>query len=175
MADTALVPRPGLVLPLLVASVGIAAQASALILVGERRVAGALAAVVGIALVAAGRSARRNGAPRLLFADSVAERTADALLLGAVAWVALPQSPWVGGGALVALVASYLASYLRARSVGLGFSLEESTVDRAVLLAALAAGLVLGLEEVGLWSAAAFSFSVTIKRAIEVARQKEPA
>jgi hypothetical protein len=125
-------------------------------------------------LVAAGRSARRVASPRLLFADSAVERLANAALLASVAWARLAEEPRVGGAAVVALVTSYLASYLRARAVGLGFDVEESTVDRAVLLGALALGLATGLVEAGLWVAVAWSSAVSARRASEVASQGEP-
>ncbi len=151
------------------------AGASALILVGRGPLAAVPVAVAGACLIPAGRWARGSRVLRLIFADSVAERTVDAILLGSVAWAQLPEQPRVAAAALVALVAGYLASYLRARAVGLGFHLQESVVDRSVHLGALALGLATGYLEVALWAAAAWSLAAVAHRAVEVARQKEPA
>lgn len=157
------------------AAIAAAAAASALLLAGSGRIAAVPVALAGAALVPAGRRARRNAGPRSVFVDSVAERAVDAMLLGSVAWVALPEAPRLAGAALAALVAGYLASYLRARAVGLGFRVEESVADRSVHLGGLALGLATGYVEVALWAAAAWSIAVTARRAFDVARQGEPA
>ncbi|HEX9890581.1 MAG TPA: hypothetical protein VGB28_00780 [Actinomycetota bacterium] len=173
-APASVPPRRAAVVSLLVGALIAALSGAGLVLGGRERLGGASAAAALVLLVVAGRAARRRAWSRFLFADSAVERLGDAALLAAVAWARLPEEPRVGAAALVALVASYLASYLRARSVGLGFDLEESTVDRAVLLGALSLGLVTGLVEAGLWASAGWSVVVIGRRTAEVASQGEP-
>lgn len=167
-------PRRAAVIALLLAALAATLAGAGLILGQRERLGGAGAAAALVLMVVAGRAVRRGAWPRLLFVDSAVERLGDAALLAAVAWAHLPGEPRVGAAALTALVASYLASYLRARSVGLGFDLEESTVDRAVLLGALALGLLTGAVEAGLWVSAAWSLVVIGRRTAEVASQGEP-
>jgi len=154
--------RPAFPLSLLVAAVAFVALGAWFALDGRDPAAG-VAVLVGLALlVGGGRSARAMGSPGVM------------ALLAAIAWSRLDVAPRVATAALIALVTSYLASYLRAKSTGLGFDLEESMVDRSVLLGAPAVGLVGGLVEPGLWVAVAWSSIVAVKRAFEAATQGEP-
>ena len=176
MSERVVVPsgRPAPILLLLVAAAILAAVAAWFVL-GARDVAAGVTIAVALGpLVVAGRMSRRRGSPRLMFADSAVERIVHAALLAAVTWSRLPEQPRVALAALAALVGSYLASYLRAKSTGLGFDLEESTIDRSVLLGAPALGLVSGFVETGLWAAVGWSSVVAARRALEVGSQGEP-
>lgn len=153
-----------------------AAVLSAVLVVVDLRVAGFIAALVsGSILQLAGVKAAETPDARLRFADSLAERTVDAVILGTLAWVAFPEEPGAAAAALVALVASYLASYLRARAVGLGFVVEETPLVRPLRMTFVALGLLDDpAAQIALWVATAVSLQTIIVRAVAVARQKEP-
>lgn len=149
------------------------ASLAAVLIVNEEPTLGGLAtATAAITMLLGASWAWDTGAPRLLFADSAAERVVDALLLGAVAWAALPEEPRLGAAALVAMVASYLASYLRARAAGLGFRVEESMAERGSRTGLFALGLVLGWVEAGVWAWAALSCVAAVRRTRGVAGQQ---
>jgi hypothetical protein len=162
----------GLVLSLLAIAVAVAVVAAVLV-VWDERSAGFLAAIgAGSALFLAGAKAAETSDARLRFADSVAERIVDAVILGTLAWVAFPEEPEVATAALAALVTSYLASYLRARAAGLGFRVEETLLQRPARLIFVALG-ILDRALGALWVATAISLQAIIVRAVAVARQKE--
>src|SRR5918992_1177060 len=95
-------------------------SAADLVLANERLASLPAALGAGSILLLAAVKVSESSDPRVRFADSVAERAVDAVILSAVIWSAFPEATEVAAAALAALVASYLASYLRARSVGLG-------------------------------------------------------
>jgi hypothetical protein len=150
-----------------------AAVVAAILVVEDEQVSGFLAALgAGSTLFLAGAKVSDTADARLRFADSVAERMVDAVILGTLAWVAFPEEPEVAAAALAALVTSYLASYLRARAIGLGFRVEETLLQRPARLIFVALGI---LEQAlgALWVATAISLQAIIVRAVAVARQKE--
>jgi CDP-diacylglycerol--glycerol-3-phosphate 3-phosphatidyltransferase len=72
------------------------------------------------------------------FLDSTTDRLSDALLFVPIAWLygvspdsATHDEPWVAAVALVALVASLLVSYVKARAEGLGFDAKVGIAERA--------------------------------------------
>ncbi|MEA2453660.1 MAG: CDP-diacylglycerol---glycerol-3-phosphate 3-phosphatidyltransferase [Actinomycetota bacterium] len=72
------------------------------------------------------------------FLDSTTDRLSDALLFVPIAWlygvspdVKAHDEPWVAAVALVALVASLLVSYVKARAEGLGFDAKVGIAERA--------------------------------------------
>lgn len=151
-----------------------AAIASAVLVVVDQRLASFVAALgSGVGLLLSGVKVAEAGDARLRFADSLAERLVDAVILGTVAWVAFPENTGVAVAALAALVSSYLASYLRARAVGLGFRVEEPLLLRPVRMAFVALGMIEAAALGALWVATAISFQAIIIRATAVARQKE--
>lgn len=178
MNRAASLPRPDttpLGLMALLALAVVAAGGAAWLVIDGRPVPAGLATLgAAMALVLVGYRARRMGVPRVLFTDSVAERTTDAAVLGGVAWAAMPGAPRVAAAALTALGMAYLASYLKARATGLGWELRESVIDRGVRMGAVSAGLLSGFVEAGLWISAAWSAAVLVYRAREVGRQGEP-
>lgn len=165
--------RRGLVLTLLAIALA-AAVAAAVLVVENERFAGFLAALgAGSALLLAGAKVSETADPKMRFADSLAERAVDVVILGTLAWVAFPDEQEVAAAALAALVASYLASYLRARAMGLGFRVEEPLLQRPARLTFVALGILDEPALGALWVATAISVQAVIVRAVAVARQKE--
>jgi CDP-diacylglycerol--glycerol-3-phosphate 3-phosphatidyltransferase len=83
------------------------------------------------------------------FLDSTIDRIADALVLLAIAWrfteaagPAEAELRWVAIAALVALVAGFLVSYVRARAEALGFECKIGIAERAERVIILILGLV---------------------------------
>ncbi|HEX6207063.1 MAG TPA: hypothetical protein VF058_01770 [Actinomycetota bacterium] len=165
-------PRPSSVWTILVGAVLAAASSAVFVLVDELQMAGAAAAVAVLGVVVAGWSARESGEPRVGFAASMLERIVDAAILGAVAWSLLPER--AGAAALVALAGSYVAAYLEVKASGLGFEAGAWGLAWPLAMVVLAAGLVAGEAELGLWGAAAISIAAALARSVQVARQREP-
>src|SRR3954464_14791512 len=81
--------------------------------------------------------------PRGAFFDSVADRVADALLLGGVAWYL--ENEYGGHIAMLPLAllgTSLLISYERAKAESLGFDARGGLMERAERIIALALGLL---------------------------------
>jgi hypothetical protein len=150
-----------------------AAVVSGALIVADQRVAGFLAALVsGSALLLSGIKAADAADAGLRFADSMAERAVDAVVLGTLAWVAVPENLAVAAAALIALITSYIASYLKARALGLGFRVEETPMFQPARMAFVALG-ILGASAPALFVATAVSLQAIIVRSAAVARQKE--
>ena len=84
------------------------------------------------------------------FLDSTIDRIADAIILLAIAWrfgaiagAEREDLRWVAGAALVALVAGFLVSYVRARAESLGFDCKVGIAERAERVILLIIGLVI--------------------------------
>jgi hypothetical protein len=144
--------RPGVLFFLVAVGLAWAGVATTLVLAGEALVAvGAAASAFAFLAAAKVRAAR---SPRLLLAGAAAERAAEAMILGGIAWVALPERPGVVAAAMTALGASYTATYLHIRAAGLGFRVGEPIWLRTAIWVAVAAGVVMGWV---LWIAVALS------------------
>ena len=168
-------PHPRAVPALLLLAVASAGAAATLVILGQYPAAGLLGGVAVGTSIMAGLGARNAGEPRLVFADHAVERLVEAALFGGAAWAAVPEEPWVAGAALSALVASYLASYLTAKAVGLGFEVRERLPYRSVRpLLAVAGLLVPRALGAALWAATAISLEPVIRHGRSVARQREP-
>lgn len=130
------------VVSLLCATAALAIGASTwALLAREPVVAGWAALAAGAALVAGGillRPTDRLGRVLLSFAD----RLFDGCVLGALAWVARTVDTAVAAGALLALAAGFLASYIRARGGSLGYGIEEGIVTPALRYGLVGLGLV---------------------------------
>jgi hypothetical protein len=88
----------------------------------------------------------------------------------------MPDEPWTAGAALTALVASYLASYLTAKAIGLGFEVHERLPYRSVRpLLAVIGMLIPEILHAALWAAAVISLESVVRHGWSVARQQEPA
>lgn len=141
-----------------------------LILIREPEAAGWAALSAGAALVAGGvllRPADRLGRVLLSFGD----RLFDGCVLGAIAWVTRAAEPAVAAGALVALAAGFLASYIRARGGSLGYGIEEGVVTPAVRFALVGAGLIAGWTW-AVWAVAVLMLLVCAVRASQVVKEE---
>lgn len=132
---------------------GVVVQAivAALILQGRLLAAGLVAIVSGLLDTVDGAVAKASGKMSKFgaFLDSTTDRLSDALFFIPIAWLygVAPQEvsqdqPWVAGVALVALVASFLVSYVKARAESLGFTCDVGIAERAERLILLIVGLV---------------------------------
>jgi len=149
-----------------------AAGAAALVLAGQPLPAGVLTVAAGTAFVVA---SLRASHPRARFTEAVTERIGDAAILGAVAWVSVNEDAWVAGSALAALATAYLAAYVRAKAVGLGFRVEEPIADLGIRFVVLGVGVTQGGPVLlgALWLAAVVSAVSFVRGASRVARQPE--
>jgi hypothetical protein len=163
--------RRGTFLLLLAVAVAASSSAVALVLAGEGRVAGLALALSGGVLLASGVGTSLS--PRLLLLEAVTERALEAAVLGAIAWVGLPEMPRLTGAAVTAMGAAYLAAYLRVRGMGLGFRVTVPAAFRTGPLFLVALGLVAGKVEVALWAVVVLSVSVLAVEVAELARQRE--
>ncbi len=175
MAETGSPPRQGtLVVSFSVLALAAAVACGVLLAVDQRLAAFIAALGAGTLLVFVGWKARQTRDPRLRFADSLAERGVEAVILGTLAWTALPEEPGVAAAALAALVTSYLASYLRARALGLRFRVEEALLLRSVRVAFVGLAVLGPAAQISLLVVAGVSVQAIVLRAATVARQKEP-
>ncbi len=115
--------------------------ASWLVLAGRGRWAGTAAAGAGLLLLAVAQQAHRDGSPLLVFLDSAADRAFDGCILSAIALAVRDVDPPAAAVAVAALVAGFLAAYVRARGRALGYGVEDSFVTRAVRYGLVAVGL----------------------------------
>lgn len=164
--------RPGAFFPLVAVSLAGAGVAAWLVLMDEP-VGAAVAVVVAGGAVAAAHSGTR-GAPRLELLAGVTERVVDAVVLGAIAWVAVPGRIGLATAAMSALGTSYLAAYLRVRAEGLGFRLSDLPLIRAARPILIAVGLLAGLVEAALWTVTAVSVIVVAMEVAQLGRQRAP-
>lgn len=162
---------------------GVLVQAGAgyLILQGRLLAAGLLTIVAALADVFDGAVAKargRQGRFGALF-DSTTDRLTDALLFIPLAWLygVAPDTPdrasdWIAAAALVALVASFLVSYVKARAESLGFDCNVGIAERAERVIAMIAALVFDIVGVVLVILAALSIATFLQRLIHVRRQE---
>ncbi|MEO8292544.1 MAG: hypothetical protein ABI635_05350 [Actinomycetota bacterium] len=143
-----------------------------LVLDGRARAAGLTVGLAGVAGIAGGRFAIWNddGLSRLF--DPLLDRVLDGAVLGSIAWAERDARPAVAVGALVALGASFLSSYVRARAASLGYDVQESTVTRAIRYALIATGLGFGWLGWSVWAAAALALLASLIRSIQVAKEE---
>ena len=78
----------------------------------------------------------------------------------------------VAAGAIVALCASFLSSYVRARGAALAYSLEERHVTRGFRYGLLSLGLAVGWLGWTVWAAAAVSTLAAAVRTGQVAGEE---
>lgn len=129
----------------------------------------------GIGDLLDGTIARRSGraGPRGSFFDSVADRVADAVMLGGVAWYLAGDG---GHGAVLAFAVaacSMLISYERAKAEALGYEARGGVMERAERLVLLGVGLAFAdpLLVPVLWVMAVLSAFTVIQRFVRVWRQ----
>jgi hypothetical protein len=149
------------------------AIAAAILIVSDEPVrGGGFAALSGALLLLGGHRANHGmGGPVDRMLTELFDRGWDALVLGPIVWMSFDDHPAVAIGALVALCASYLSSYVRARGAALGYSVEESHVTRGFRYGVVAAGLLFGWLSLMVWVAAGLAVIAALVRTGQVARE----
>lgn len=141
-----------------------------LLLIREPEPAGWAALAAGVALVAGGillRPTDRLGRVVLSFGD----RLFDGAVLGSLAWVTRLDDEWVAAGAVVALAAGFLATYIRARGGSLGYGIEEGVVTPVLRYGLISAGLIGGWRWT-VWGVAIVMLLACGVRASQVAKEE---
>lgn len=163
-------------LALIAAVVQIAAATWSILSREEPALAGAAVAGAGVALLVGGALAGRSPAAgwlrRWWFIESAIDRAFDGALLGSIAWTAREADPAVSAGALVALGAGFLGSYVHARGAALGYEVEDGWLTRLLRYGLLATGLLLDELSWAIWAVAAVSIAAALVRASQVAKQE---
>lgn len=149
------------------------AGAGWLVVAREPFAAGVMAGVGAVLLLAGGHRANHGeGGPVDRMLTELLDRAWDGAVLAPIAWVARDGDPSVTAGALVALCASFLSSYVRARGAALQYSVEESHVTRGLRYALVTAGLLVDRVGWTLWAAAAVSILAVLVRTGQVAKEE---
>jgi len=136
------IPGSGRTEALLAGAALLVGGATALVILGEPRWAGGLAAGAGLLLAVAGARVLRDRAPLDQFFDSVTDRAFDGCILSAIALVLRQADPVTAAIAVSALVASFIAAYERARGRALGYPIEDSIVTRSLRYGLVSLGLL---------------------------------
>jgi hypothetical protein len=118
------------------------AGATVLVITGSPRWAAAPAGGAGLLLVLSGARVLRDHPPLDLFLDSITDRAFDGCLLSAVALVLRQADRVTAAIAAVALVASFIAAYEKARGRALGYPIDDSVVSRGMRYGLVAVGLL---------------------------------
>lgn len=130
----------------------------------------------GILLLIGGNRANHGaGGPTDRMLDSLGDRVWDGVMLASIGWVARLATPSIAAGALLALGASFLSAYVRAKGASLGYAVEESHVTRGIRYALVAAGLGFGWLGWTVWAAASVSVLAVVVRTAQVAREERAA
>jgi hypothetical protein len=165
-------PGTALTRAVLLSGAALAAGAAWFVIADELARAGILAGLGGALLLIGGHRANHGeGGPVDRMLTELLDRGWDAAVLGSIAWLSRTGSPGVALGAIVALCASFLSSYVRARGAALGYSVEESHVARGLRYAVVSAGLLADRPAWSVWSAAVLSVLAAIVRTGQVARE----
>jgi hypothetical protein len=151
----------------------LAIAAAPAIVAGMDERAGILAGLAGALLLLGGHRANHGlGGPVDRMLTELFDRGWDAFVLAPIVWQTFDTDPATAAGALVALCASFLSSYVRARGAALGYSIEESHVTRGVRYALISAGLLFGWLAWTVWAAAALAVLAALVRTGQVAREE---
>jgi hypothetical protein len=153
---------------------GVSAGVAGWAIVAREQRAAAIAAALGAVLLLVGSHRANHGAggPVDRMLGELLDRAWDGAVLGPIAWVARVDDPAVAAGALVALCASFLSSYVRARGAALQYSVEESHVARGLRYALVTVGLASGWLGPAVWAAAGLSILAALVRTSQVAREE---
>jgi hypothetical protein len=153
---------------------GAAAALAAWAIVGGRPGIGALAAGAAGALLLVGGHRANHGAggPVDRMLSELLDRAWDGAVLGSIAWIDRIAVPSIALGALVAMCASFLSSYVRARGAALSYSVEESHVTRGARYALVAGGLAFGWLGWTVWLAAGVAVVAALVRTSQVAAEE---
>jgi CDP-diacylglycerol--glycerol-3-phosphate 3-phosphatidyltransferase len=153
-----------------------------LIIGGHLLQAGLMGIVAGFADAFDGALAKAKGKTSKwgAFLDSTTDRLSDALVLAPIAWlygvspdIAAHDSETTALLALVALVASFLVSYTKARAESLGFKCDVGIAERAERLIVIIAALILDFVPIGVGVLAVLGTVTFLQRVIYVYGQRE--
>lgn len=134
---------------------------------------GWLAGLAAVLLLLGGHRANHGlGGPVDRMLTELFDRAWDGTILGSVVWVTRSSEPAIALGAVLALCASFLSSYVRARGAALGYSIEESHLTRGIRYALVTAGLSLDQLAWTVWAAAGLSVLAALVRTSQVAREE---
>ncbi|HEV2310986.1 MAG TPA: CDP-alcohol phosphatidyltransferase family protein [Acidimicrobiia bacterium] len=129
--------------------------------------------LTGLPDVLDGSVARQSGTAgrRGAFFDSVADRVADALLLGGIAWHLTGGDGELAVLALAVLAVTMLVSYERAKAESLGLNARGGVMERAERLVLLGVGLAFDILVPVLWLMLALTTLTAVHRFLMVWRQ----
>lgn len=120
---------------------------AAALIVDERFILGGIAFIVGSVMdTLDGRYSRMSGKGTQFgaFLDSTLDRMEEGIVLAAVAWVFAERGEsFAAAAVVVAVLASLMVSYTRARAEALGVECKVGLATRAVRVVILSAGLLL--------------------------------
>jgi CDP-diacylglycerol---glycerol-3-phosphate 3-phosphatidyltransferase len=151
----------------------LAAVGAALAILDHRLDLGALVTAVAVAgLLVGGVLAHGGRLLRERTLDSFVDRLFDGAVLGAIVWIERGVHADAAAAALVALAASFLGSYVRARGNSLDYRVEESMITRAIRYGLIVLALLLDLPAWLLWVLAVFSILAAFVRASQVAKEE---
>lgn len=165
-------PGTALTRSALILGAGFAVVAAWLIVEDEVVTGGICSGAAATLLLVGGHRANHGeGGPVDRMLTELFDRVWDAFVLGSVVWVSYADDAAVAVGGLVALSASFLSSYVRARGAALGYSVEESHVARGARYAVIVIGIAMGYLGAGVWAAAVVSVLAAVVRTGQVARE----
>lgn len=157
------------------AGVLLAAVNAVLIGLGELYVACGLLIAGGLMDTLDGVVAKAAGtaSPRGAFLDSVADRVADALLLGGLAWyLAVGKHPREALLPVAILAVGSVISYERAKAESLGFSAKGGLMERAERLIVFGLAMLVHVVMIPiLWALLALTTATAVGRFVRVWRQ----
>jgi hypothetical protein len=155
----------------LVIGAALGVSAGWLVIAGKLPPAGACAAAAGaLLLLGTHRANHGAGGPVDRMLGELLDRAWDGAVFGTIAWVERIEEPHVAAGALVALCASFLSSYVRVRGAAMLYSVEESHVTRGVRYALVSYGLLSEALGWTVWAAAGVSVLAALVRTSQVAQ-----
>jgi len=145
---------------------------AALELTHHRRYSGLTALIGALLLITAAVAGQERDGRRGTFASRVADWVFEACVLAPLAWVSRSGSNADAILAMVALGASFVASYERAKGQALGYRGSETPVYRAIRALLLALALLTGLVKTFLSLFLALTLTAAVVRAWNVALQE---
>ena len=149
------------------------ALAAAAVVTGRVTLGGILLFIGSVADALDGPVARARGtsSPAGGFYDSVADRVADGLVVGAIAWH-VADDPLLFAVVVTALVAAQLTSYIRAKGESLGVECSVGLLERGERAFFLIAGLVVPvLLPFAMWILAVGGLITVVQRFVHVGRR----
>jgi hypothetical protein len=155
-----------------IAAAGAVGVATWQMLAGRPVGAGLWALAAGAILLAADPMMLGPGAMLERTVASFVDRVYDGAILAAIAWAYRATDPWIAVGALVALGASFLAAYVRARGSSLGYGVDESSITRGLRYGLISAGLLVDGLGWALWSVALVMGLAALVRTSQVAKEE---